>query len=530
MNSLKNQEFILDKNIFFKFCTNLWTKIWGKELPPKEEATRGRSLLKKIYHDLQIKLRIRRFFVSVVILIIFLWCVFGVFGSLLNHPAIVCAGKDVCIYRGAKLPYPVNSQTTAIKLNSGKVLVLFNDVYLYACGVLNKPFCIFNSIMSDSVLNETCQNFEKFVYKNIKKHAGIYDIEKKKFVKAKNPSAMKNSDVFSGNGDTVVILSDSEPVELFDMESGKFVKTDKNIFNEFYKPLNSELYYINQYDKNRLLVLTNKNGIKNYDIKRGRNEEAPLKKAEQAYLMDLESFSFTKLPEFAQKLKFYPMPQDIKVYKSGKIVLPVRNCDAKNYFRCVNKWDHIEIYDPAKNIFVARDSKYLKDNVFDVELPGGDILFINKDSSYYLNNKTNEFVKTKSFESGKYKVGMYMLDKELQKTFNIYLDSTFSGNVKSIKISPSEFLLTCGDKFFVYPYQRNYNGVCKKTLIYDYEKNTVRPGPTFRYPHYLSSIVQLDDKTFLVAGGGSDDIAGLPGKYTRGLLPNRYAQIIKVKD
>lgn len=42
MNSLKNQEFILDKNIFFKFCTNLWTKIWGKELPPKEEATRGR--------------------------------------------------------------------------------------------------------------------------------------------------------------------------------------------------------------------------------------------------------------------------------------------------------------------------------------------------------------------------------------------------------------------------------------------------------------------------------------------------------
>ena len=526
------RRYLLNKNKFMDFCRSLWTKIWGKELPPEDDATRGRSLLKKIYNDLQIKLRLRRLLVSMLISAAVLWILFGGLGTVLNHPALVCAGKDICIYRGAKLNYPSNSQFSAVKLNNGNVFVVPDAIYIYPIGIINLPFNLYRAVFftgEDSFLSKNARNFEKFYYKDIKKLAEIYDAQKKKFVKAENMSNLSawRNKFFLNSENDVVILSTASPVEIFDTRSMRFEKTEKNLFNKFYKPLKSYLYFIKQYDENRLLVFTNNSDEPQWSILSGRNKNVPLSHKEQAYLMNLQTFRLEKLPEFARKPKYYPIPDDVKIYKNGKILIPIRNCSPEKQYICKSLWDHIEIYDPVKNVFLARDAKYLKENIFDIELPSGDVLFINKNSSYYLKKETNEFVKTSSFESGKYKVGMYMLDKELQKTLNIYLDEPISGNVKFIKISPAKYLLTCGDNYFNFPLSRSPNGVCKKTILYDYETNTIKSGPTVKYSHYKSSVVQMDKNTFLFVGGVNDSINST---YDIVRLPNRSAQILKIKE
>ena len=161
-------------------------------------------------------------------------------------------------------------------------------------------------------------------------------------------------------------------------------------------------------------------------------------------------------------------------------------------------------------------------NIFTINQKNGDILFVNQNSTYNFNSAKNKFEKASSYESGKNKIAMYLLENKLKEVFNIYLYTPYADKVKYIKLPDNKYLITCGDTYFDFPYYKNPNGVCKKTLIYDYENNTIKEGPKFLYAHNKTNIVLVDENTY-IAGGFISDKDGKTPSY------NEHVQIIKVK-
>lgn len=417
--------------------------------------------------------KLKDFFVKnkhLVFIIMFLFFIFTIVGGVIKSGnVIVRTGKDVHIYKG------MSTGLRAYKIKSLKM----------ADG--NTIFVVIG------IKNYLTRNLWRTVYKI---NAYIYDTKKHTFKKIKFkyaslelPSAINSENKFIYPA--YKTLFDDETIHVYDIKNQKLNKTELCNFSKKCNLKPNNLHFIKQIAPDTALVMSQNNKLSGnpYDV----NE---LKNKENMYFFDLKKLTFKKLPDFAIPLKYYPQENDILTLKNGNFLILGRGFGKSKML-----YDHIEIYDAKQNKFIAeKNTKFIEDNIFTIDLENGNILFINTDSSFYFNVEKNKFEKTDSYESGKNKIAIYQLKNKLKETFNIYLYPEQTKRVKYIKIAPQKYLITCGDVYMDFPYKKNPNGVCKKSLIYDYQTNTIKQGPNFVYKHYQTAITPLGENTYAIGG------------------------------
>ncbi|MBS6552565.1 MAG: hypothetical protein KH321_01340 [Clostridium sp.] len=327
-------------------------------------------------------------------------------------------------------------------------------------------------------------------------NAYIYDTKKQSFKKIKFKYAALDLPV-AVNSDNKLIytayktLFADENIHLYDIKTQKLQRTHLCNFSKNCKLKPNNLKFLKQIAPDKALVMSQNN-----NLKMQYGESPKLKNKEYMYFFDLKNLTFKQLPDFAIPLKYYPQESDILTLKNGNFVIFVRSFDGNKM-----NYDHIEIYDAKKNKFIAeKNTNFIEDNIFTIDLENGNILFINQNSSCYFDVTKNKFEKTTSVESGKNKIVIYQLENKLKEIFNIYLYPEYTGKIKYIKIAPQKYLVTCGDLCMDYIYYKKSNGVCKKSLIYDYQSNTVKQGPDFLYKHKRTSVIPLDAKNTALGG------------------------------
>ena len=219
-----------------------------------------------------------------------------------------------------------------------------------------------------------------------------------------------------------------------------------------------------------------------------------------------------------------------KVLDNGKLLISIIDCKINKYGLCSENQvvHHIEIYDPVANKFYAERKKdVMKNNLFTINKPNGDVLFINENSSYIFKKDTNKFEKADEEETRKNLEAVKRIKekfRDLGLKFGVnqkqYLSLT-----KVIKIAPEKFLLGCEykqyvDKGFKLP------TACKKTVYYDYGKNIVKYGPDFILDHLSEQEAISVSENLLILISGENGSAWVKNFY----FPSRYSQLIHVKD
>ena len=514
-----------------------WQWLWGKEPEPVDE-----SILEdpdryvklddenddKYWIDVErykkenTDLKVRRFFVCIFVAIFVLLAFKSILNFITYNKFINCFGKDMCIVKGPALNYP-NYYIDALKLNNGDIFITTPENYNYAYNKYKKFLNPFLFIFSKT-------EFVSKIQKKLEEPSGnrvveIYSSKSKKFKKVKDVIGINRINLVENSQNKILLISPFDNIDIFDLKSKKFIPVDvcnfmqENTFylnvSEFCKVSNKPLHrmlYIDKYDNNRALVLSNNNHLTYPGMINGL-ENKQLTKPEHLYLFNLDNFKFEKLPDFSRPLKYYPISSDIKILKNGKIIIPIRTCKKATWFTCKPVWDHIEIYDPIQNKFFAEpNAAILADNIFDIQKENGDVLFINKNSSYIFKNATNTFQEADLQETIKNKNNIKQLEK-LLLPMGIKLEEKRANTTKIIKIAPEKFIITCDVNAFSY---------CKETVYFDYENNIIKKGPKFLYPHYSSTVVQLEPNKFMFIGGHNGDLILL--KYKE--LPNKYTQIL----
>lgn len=508
---------------------NIWEKIWGKDAPPAEDLFPDDlyAYYNPIYVKLVNKIKLRRFFVSIIILILGLYFLINIFDIIKNTPFLACLGKEVCITKGPKINYPHYFIRT-IRLDNGDILVLTSGYYNYKYHKLvNKfPRKLF-SLLFFVDFNQYDDKYSELYGETTGYTAELYNNKRKKFFKLPSPPTGLNA-LVKNTADEVLLLSFWDPTYgNFNTKLKKFVEKNNNIFYMKNNPLDTRLTFIKQYDANNALVITNNNHVPDHLINYGYTSEYTLKHPERLYLVNLQNFELKPLPPFALPLKYMPYRYDYRILDNGKIIVPIRACDRDLVGEyCKYTWDHIEIYDPVSNTFTAElNTNLLDQNLFDIDLPNGNVLFINKYSSSIFDNKTNKFTKITSLDEMKYNIIVDKIQRTVAQHIGIELNEPIQRTSRIIKIAPDKFLITCDHEYYTYPYMRELQS-CKRTVYYNFTKNKVTTGPDFLYHIYSSSIERLTDNKSMVIGGSSIFDSGV--KYDN-KLPNVYTQIISVK-
>ncbi len=517
----------------------LWLRIWGNEVPPAEDlfpddlyAYSNPEYLKMVR-----KQNFRRFFVILVI------CILGInlITTIKNTPFIACMGKEVCITRGPKLNYPTY-WVSATYLDNGRVLLRggekgYNYTYHKYTRFLPRTFLrifVTNATNNKIHMERIINSFDKIVSKLFGGPYGrtveLYIPKLNKFVKiTEHPEFWKNY-IFYKVGNNILIYpeyNDKLPI-LFDSETKTFEQLDgglgrDNVWQQLKRELNTVVPLRVNYPGDKLLLLTQYNDV---GWMSSRND---IKLKEKLVLLDLKTLKYEILPDFAIKPKYYPHYQDFNILDNGKIILPIRDvyCEQTGIFseRCTKKYDHTEIYDPISKKFSVETANVLEDNIFVVDLPDGNILFINEKTSYVFNNKTNQFENVTNEEEKKYKNVVAEIKKLFQTQFgaNLYTRSK-KKNYKLLKLDKDKFLITCPNG-----YGWEMSIACKNTIYYNHTSGVVRKGPKFLYPHTYSAIGNIDEDKFMVIGGKMRHPWYADEGYYRKKLPNEYTQIIRVK-
>lgn len=490
-----------------------------------------------MYNIQVFKLKKRRKLISGILSIIILIAGWNIvsesYNAIRDGYLINCLGQEVCIYRGPKDPFPNYYAYTKV-LNNGDIFITksaYNNFYHKLVRIPRKiPFI-------NGHYNLDIQYSEQFPgYKDTQHY--LYKIKKYKFIKIK----ALHSDTKVGC-DIPTIISDGKNnfyeacynqknIEYFNHKKNKFEITTKNPFNTKQVRELKPIMYIGQYAPNQALFMTNHNRIHQNIIKYGFTLEHPLLKPERLYFMDMTNFKMTPLPKFAQNPKYYPNPDDFKFLSNGKIIILIRGCSHKvwrnNYQQ---EFDHIEIYDPSTNTFQAEyNSEVLNNNLFNFELDNGNILFINKKSSWIFNNKTNKFEKTNDADRLKYLAIVNQNEKELKKNVGIELEEESLDITRFIKLTPNTYLMTCGIRNFLPPICRSEkcSPMCNNTIYYNFKTNKVKKGPKFLYTPAYAHIHKIKDNKFIIISEGTPDGAAYINEYNRQILPYEYIQFLKI--
>ena len=519
-----------------------WKWLWGKEPEPVDESVfedPDRYIKVDEYDDSywqdekrykreKRNLRIRRFFVSICVgvfvivsLVTLRWTVVeSVRHAIASNRFLMCMGKDVCIYEGPRVNYP-EIERIALNLDNGDIFVINTRKinYLYYClfGKLERMIKYYSGYYKNTRVNNSKYE-EKDLYQ-----IEYYDSKQKKFIKIKNNFINENYWKLATNSAGNVLLIPSRRVTynlgasnivIFDRNTKQLSKTnfkmwDKKILYEF----------ISQYSQNKALIR------KKYKNKYG-----------DYYFLNLDNFTIEKLPEFviSQKQNYasggwsyqYKTQtagfHEYKLLKNGKILFLITDCNMIFYDKCKasKKLKYIEIYDPSKNkFFISKNIMALKNNVFEIEIDNGDILFINEDSSYILKNKTNTFVKVHIEEENRNNKTLRNL-KYILNSNGIKTNFNDADLLNILKVAPKKFVITCG------PWQtiEKVSNECKQTIYYDYEKNILSFGPRFIYNPVSGSapVLNINNNEFIFLGGGEP--------FNDFILPNRYTQILYIKN
>ncbi len=453
----------------------IWLKIWGN----KEGFKNGNKLQKFL-------LLLKRTVVVYAVLWLVMFLASSFISLIQSNEFLACAGKDVCIFKGPSTELKTY-RIKSFKLNDGStILIVIGAKNAVKYGL---PVYKINAYKYNPKRNR----FKKMNFKlsSLEFPIGITSENKAVYTLYNN-------------------FINSETIHILDLKTQLFENTELCNFSDKCKQKPNNLRFVKPYTKDKVIVMTENNKLLNNDFL--------LKKKEYMYIFDLKNLTFKKLPDFAIPLKYYTDENDIIVLDNGDIIILGRHKDYREIF-----YDHIEIYDAKQNKFIAQtNTDFYRDNIFTINQKNGDVLFVNQNSTYNFNSAKNKFEKASSYESGKNKVAMYLLENKLKEVFNIYLYTPYADKVKYIKLPDNKYLITCGDTYFDFPYYKNPNGVCKKTLIYDYENNTIKEGPKFLYAHNKTNIVLVDENTY-IAGGFISDKDGKNPSY------NEHVQIIKVK-
>ncbi len=481
----------------------IWLKIWGN----KEDFKNGNKLQKFL-------LLLKR----TVVVYAGLWLVMFLASSFISliqsNEFLACAGKDVCIFKGPSTELKTY-RIKSFKLNDGSTILIVIGLKNYDFIQLAEHI-IYNGYTRKYILPSIREGIkEKYAQPVYKINAYKYDTKRNRFKKInfKLASLEFPIGITSENKAVYTLYNNfinSETIHILDLKTQLFKNTELCNFSDKCKQKPNNLRFVKPYTKDKVIVMTENNKLLYNDFL--------LKKKEYMYIFDLKNLTFKKLPDFAIPLKYYTDENDIIVLDNGDIIILGRHKDYREIF-----YDHIEIYDAKQNKFIAQtNTDFYRDNIFTINQKNGDVLFVNQNSTYNFNSAKNKFEKASSYESGKNKVAMYLLQNKLKEVFNIYLYTPYADKVKYIKLPDNKYLITCGDTYFDFPYYKNPNGVCKKTLIYDYENNTIKEGPKFLYTHNKTNIVPVDENTY-IAGGFISDKDGKNPSY------NEHVQIIKVK-
>ena len=550
MNLKEIKKYFTKENIKFFF-----KNIWGKEPEPVDESVwddPDRYVRfdvwkdnqywedKKRYKREKTILKIRRF--TIVFLFIFFFAGFIKSANFIikRNEFLSCMGRDVCIYLGPKMNDPVFSNVHIGSLKNGDLLSV---------------------------------SYEKGDY---------YDIKKNRFVKINNlrhqlpnykeavilnVSCGKRNLIENSNGN-ILIIDKQFPLEIFDVQSKKFIATNVNLFNglphiipktaatnEYFKnktciAIGSSKYeYLVPYINNYSLIMTSINNPLNYNYIYGFKTK--LTTPEKLYLFNNDDFSLTAMPPFVLPLRYFPRPSDIIVLSNGKIIMPIRykyiapDDDAIRLNNSKAKTDHIEIYDPVQKKFIAETNKdILEDNILHMVLPNNNVIFLNKNSTYIFFNETNKFLKADEELTKRNQKAVEKLAKLMFEHMGLDIEEIFGvDRARVIKLAPQKFLITCEHGHTVpFGTRGNINTslyslikmdlneqekirACRNTVFYDYEKNIVKKGPKFLKPHFYAEIEQLTHNLFIVVGG-------IDRIYQYKSIPylGEYVQFIKIKN
>lgn len=459
-----------------------------------------------------------------VILIILILIVFNISKNIFNYlktsEFVSCFGKDVCIYRGPKSQYPYSNSPHYINLKNGDIFI-YHDIFI-GCPTCYKyeEFCAkFDAFNPLSRSHNFCignlSKIEKFFQFSTRRKAEIYKNKKNKFCKIKTKkTAFDNQKGKQGfiealieNAEGNVIIVDSgRLLSIYDTKTKQIEETNIDYFVRYDQ--NYEEKILKDRYKSKYQYLTNF-GDKILMIEPDTKD---------LYTLDINTFDVEYFTQWYKKPDSIPNSDDIIVLSNNKIIIPIMKKgfsyykgrgglaigDSKSTY---DKYelDHIEIYDPKDNIFIANyDTYILKDNIFCIKKDNGDLIFIHKDKSYIFNNKSNKFYLADNKELQKNINDMNTLSFYANKYFLANLNKQTKDKFKIINLSDNKFLITCSDKFYNDVWVSNpnlYNQTCKQTLYYDYNDSVVKEGPKFIDLYPNSSFIHLNkNKTMILSG------------------------------
>lgn len=527
---------------------NFWQKLWGEDVTDFDYDSATDDFYEQMEQQKNHKrkkesLYAKRILVCIALLVILylLYClsVLGYKHLVKTNKIFACLGKDVCIYKGAKLKNPSLFITAVQKTDNGNIFV-FNqhsyNLFYHRYKIFFDKFKITNTSDSET-LDSNAKNFIGFKqntieyfnsndrkFKNIKKYEFIYFNEitnykdKVLLLDYKFKSAEKNPYILS-------IDSKQKVIEPF----------YTNILVEKYNRLNTDLLFLKKYNEKYLLFITNYNKVPLNLFFNGYTSDYKWKYKEDLYLFNMESKELIKMPPFSTFAIYFPIPKDIKILNNGKIIIPIRSCQREFIGEyCHSNWDHIEIYIPQENRFVSEaNTDVLKDNLFDIDLDDGNILFINKHTCYIFNNQKNSFERFNDTDEKIYLDFVEEIRERLATSVGSSLEEAIQERCRILRLNKHKFLIFNGDYDSYKSYKSTlseYEKRKSKTLIADFKEMTIKDGPKFLYPHYTSEIVRLDDSKFMVIGGLLLQVAlESLSEYSIPVVANEHTQIIEIK-
>ena len=513
----------------------IWVKIWGKEPDPIEEfdvyqygelseADKDSYMQQKdIYNKKLSKLKFRRFVLKTVMVILIFIISGNIISTIRSSYLVNCLGKDVCIYRGPKNPSPGYWQYS-VNLGNGDIFLFSHS---YKPGISRELFDLLAILRVFHIVSADYTLKLKHKISNLLVPSGwdinLYSAKHKKFKKFKNLLEPEFYPALLFRFNSAIYLIGLENKMRYCRKFNTKTMTTEDCSSNYLKYAKKyKCRYIGAYNQNYSLFMSNNSHLYEKSF-----SNIKLNKPERLYLVD-KNFEQYPLPDFAQQPLYAPPREDFKILSNGKIIIPIRGGYRRDYITDYNfSWDHIEIYNPETNKFTAeKNIEALKDNYFDIELPNGNILFINKDSSWIFNNKTDKFEKCSPDEIQKYKQLIRNIDNALVRIVGVRLSESVQGRTKFIKLNSNEYLLTCGYRSYEYPncVQPPCSPACNNTLYINFNKMEYKKGPTFLYPHNSSAIESINDNTTMVIGGVSHRYL----KDEDNPLPHRYVQIIKI--
>ena len=547
---------------------NCFDKLWGDDLPDIDTLFPPElykvSEMYTLYEKEQRKLYIRRFFSSVLFVVILLAVlnislnvIQYVVYKISNNKFVLCWNKPVCVYRGAKLAYAVYEVDQVEKLEDGKFL--FSSFSPYS------KYSWFSAKDYDNYANYT--SFSKMKPNEIIREPSfqVYDVKKNKFQKLNIPienfskeekENFQKEFYYNKKNKNILFIGSSyfytkeyldKPFYIYNWEDKSFTT------GEVIVPKNKRFSCPDKYNDDKLLCISENTDYLTYEelnsgkysrefiYKYHSRDRFDITEKEMLYTFDLSTFRIEYFADFDVNPKYYPAFKYKIFLKNGKFIIPI----FKDKYNKPRQWDHIEIYDPiTRKMYAEFNTDIFEKNILKVEDKNGDLIFLNKNNSYILKNNSTKFEQSSDYKLNKYNQEIVnKILKLAKKQFNVSKKSNFAEYIDTLPLSDGKFLMVYSDEqrrksvkeistFIEFPNKKLY-----RTIYIDYHNNIVSIGPDL--PLKLKdmtskTITQIGDNKYLIVGGQRKmcEIGQIEFRDTDDLLccPTEYSYIIEIKE